>query len=62
MAKSASLGCCAHPDFAEGIRALLIDKDRTPRWTPPELEQVAPEWIDAHFEPRFAPMHLQAVG
>ena len=58
----ASLGCCAHPDFAEGIRALLIDKDRTPRWTPPELEQVAPEWIDTHFEPRFAPMHLQAVG
>jgi enoyl-CoA hydratase/carnithine racemase len=22
-----SLGCCAHPDFAEGVRALLVDKD-----------------------------------
>lgn len=28
----ASLNCCAQHDFAEGIRALLIDKDRQPRW------------------------------
>lgn len=56
-----SLGCCAHPDFAEGIRALLIDKDRNPHWTPQTLEHVTPEWINEHFEPRFAAPHPLAA-
>lgn len=30
----------AHPDFKEGIRALLIDKDNTPRWSPKALADV----------------------
>jgi enoyl-CoA hydratase len=29
-----------HPDFAEGVRAQLIDKDRQPRWNPPHFEAV----------------------
>ncbi len=29
-----ALHCAAHGDFAEGIRALLIDKDLTPAWQP----------------------------
>jgi len=57
----ASLGCCAHADFAEGIRALLIDKDRKPQWTPATLEQVAPELIEDHFRPRFAAHHPLAA-
>src|SRR5262249_43734063 len=49
-----SLGCCAHDDFIEGIRALLIDKDRRPRWRPASLEEITPALIEAHFQPRFA--------
>jgi len=56
-----SLGCCAHHDFAEGIRALLIDKDRQPRWSPATLEEVAQELIDDHFKPRFAAPHPLAA-
>ncbi len=57
----ASLGCCAHGDFAEGIRALLIDKDRHPRWNPASLEHVSPELIEEHFAPRFAAPHPLAA-
>lgn len=56
-----SLGCCAHPDFAEGIRALLIDKDRNPRWSPSSVEHVSPEWIEEHFSPEFALPHPLAA-
>ncbi len=34
-----------HPEFHEGVRAVLIDKDRAPKWSPPSLEQVDPAAI-----------------
>ena len=45
----AALHCARRPDFAEGIRALLIDKDQRPRWQPPTLAQVTPEWTEGFF-------------
>jgi enoyl-CoA hydratase/carnithine racemase len=45
----AALHVAAHGDFAEGIRALLIDKDRTPHWNPPKLAQADARWADTFF-------------
>ena len=45
----ASLTCAARPDLAEGIRALLMDKDRRPRWRPATLAEVTPEWVEGFF-------------
>ncbi|OPX55371.1 Enoyl-CoA hydratase/carnithine racemase [Oceanospirillum multiglobuliferum] len=36
-------------EFAEGIRALLIDKDRQPKWHGGTLAAVEAEWIDSFF-------------
>ena len=44
-----AIQCCAHPDLTEGIRALIIDKDNSPRWTPPTLGEVTQRWVEAHF-------------
>ncbi|CDG81050.1 enoyl-CoA hydratase/isomerase family protein [Janthinobacterium agaricidamnosum] len=42
--------CCAHPDFAEGVRALLIDKDNRPCWLPATLAEVSQEYLDEYFQ------------
>ncbi len=39
------------PDFLEGVRALIVDKDNSPKWNPPTPEAVTDEWIDAIFAP-----------
>jgi enoyl-CoA hydratase len=39
------------PDFAEGVRAVLIDKDNAPRWDPATPEGVSAETLDEIFAP-----------
>ncbi|OPX05464.1 enoyl-CoA hydratase/isomerase family protein [Mycobacterium sp. AT1] len=38
-------------DLVEGIRALLVDKDRNPKWSPSSLEECSPEAVEAYFAP-----------
>jgi len=39
------------PEFAEGVRALLIDKDNTPKWQYPHFSAVPSDQLDAFFTP-----------
>lgn len=38
-----------HPDFLEGVRAMVVDKDRAPRWSPSALAAVDQDAIAAIF-------------
>jgi enoyl-CoA hydratase/carnithine racemase len=38
-----------HHDFIEGVRALLIDKDKQPRWLPALVEEVSDALVEEHF-------------
>lgn len=41
----------AAPDFSEGVRAVIVDKDNAPRWRPATLEKVFDADVDAIFAP-----------
>jgi len=53
----ASVGCCMHGDFAEGVRALLVDKDKSPRWQPATLADVDDALLARLLAPRFEGAH-----
>lgn len=44
---------CVRPgsDFYEGIRALLVDKDQSPKWNPSTIENVTDGMIEEFFAP-----------
>lgn len=44
-----SLRALHWPDFAEGIRAQLVDKDRNPAWSPATLDRVSAEVVSGAF-------------
>ncbi|MPS69060.1 MAG: enoyl-CoA hydratase/isomerase family protein [Novosphingobium sp.] len=39
------------PDFAEGVRAVIVDKDHAPKWNPAAPEDVTEPMLDAIFAP-----------
>ena len=41
--------CLSRPDFAEGVRALLIDKDQSPKWSVTSIDDLSQSLIDEHF-------------
>ncbi|MFI5979429.1 enoyl-CoA hydratase/isomerase family protein [Streptomyces sp. NPDC051555] len=47
------------PDLVEGIRAQVVDKDRTPRWSPAELAGVSDAEVERYFAPLGADRELR---
>ena len=45
----AALEVFASDDFREGVRAAVIDKDRSPKWLPPRIEDVTPDMVAPYF-------------
>jgi len=44
-----------HPDFTNGVRAVLIDKHNTPAWQPATLDGVTTAMVDAIVSPENSP-------
>jgi enoyl-CoA hydratase/carnithine racemase len=40
-----------HGEVLEGVRALVIDKDNAPKWSPASLDDVTPAMVERFFEP-----------
>ncbi|MBX4939607.1 enoyl-CoA hydratase/isomerase family protein [Rhizobium binae] len=56
------LGACLrmlnNPDFFEGIRAAVIDKDRNPKWSPASVEAVEAAAVERFLQPAEPPLLL----
>ena len=50
--------CMRNKDFFEGIRAQLIDKDRSPIWDPAMLDDVSVDLVESYFQPVENDLHL----
>ncbi|NBF04445.1 enoyl-CoA hydratase/isomerase family protein [Pseudomonas sp. Fl5BN2] len=57
MEYTLSLNCCRHPEFAEGVRARLIDKDHQPHWHWSDINSVPEAVVEAHFHKAWEGRH-----
>lgn len=57
MEYTLSLNCCRHPEFSEGVRARLIDKDQKPHWHWPDVANIPEAVIEAHFQKAWEGRH-----
>lgn len=57
-----SVRCLDGSDFYEGVRAVIIDKDNAPNWSPATLDAVDDAAIAAYFEPLPADRELSFIG
>jgi enoyl-CoA hydratase/carnithine racemase len=53
MELSMAQQCFEQGDFIEGVRALLIDRDNAPHWTPNRIEDVTDGMVDTFFRSRW---------
>jgi enoyl-CoA hydratase len=49
-------------EFIEGIRALIVDKDKAPKWTKPTLDSVTEQVVEGYFAPLSAAGTLTFPG
>jgi enoyl-CoA hydratase/carnithine racemase len=45
-------------DFYEGVRAILVDKDRNPKWNPSSLIEISEDRVQKFFDPSKTPLEL----
>ena len=45
-----SQGYMKHTEFYEGVRALLVDKDKNPQWKHRNVDEVSPEDVAYFFD------------
>lgn len=49
MELNIAMNFMTHHDFYEGVRSMLVDKDKNPRWDPESLEEVSTETVSSFF-------------
>ncbi|MEX0584481.1 MAG: enoyl-CoA hydratase/isomerase family protein [Natronospirillum sp.] len=57
-----AVACCHLGEFQEGVRALLVDKDKAPQWQFPDIASVEPAFVEAHFDTALNPNPLQDLS